>query len=175
MPRSPSDAQLHPLFLNAYPGIPLSAELFEYSFVDGFRALEIRWQLARTTEGSIYLGLRPPSFQEEPPNPVALVIVWDLVEQTWTVKGKDVPGIHHRRPEHGGLGVFRQEPALANEPSQVHLGFQVRPLRDNPDLFYSEVLQLALFETRHFSYGDLEWVIQAVSPGAPDLSVFALT
>lgn len=171
-------SQMHPYFYRTVPGIPLTAELFQYAVApDGSRKLELRQGIARDRAGSVYVGVcAAPTPFSEPALPFAAVVIWDVPGQKFRLRSLGAP----EQAEDAVGGIFPAGPGVRvlpdpTIPPTTHLDFPTFAVRGTPQLIYCPSLEIAmLYREETPNATAREYVIQSIVPGDPALDAYEL-
>jgi hypothetical protein len=167
---------IHPFFLRTVPGVPLTAELYEYQVVEGTYHLAMRYLISRDRLGSVYLGVcsRAAPFGEPTP-PLAVVCIWEV--PTKQMKLRVAGG--EEQVEGGPGSIFPAEsqiPVILDRttPPTSHLGYSLYGVEGHPHLRYCPSLEIAVSYTDESIKRGRVFIIQAVTPGEPSLEPYGL-
>jgi hypothetical protein len=162
---------LHRLFIHNASHLPLTAELFRYVRNNNVYDLKLRCSIARTNEGSVYLGIREiPTPHDTEGSPFAVVISWDVATGAFTVRDRAT----------GGQSVtsavlannFRPVVLDMARPPQRHLGYSIYFVKDADGILYCPALELAIIDQRSVAGQEYKEIVGSVKRGEPDLLQF---
>lgn len=161
---------LHKLFTHDVTRLPLTAELFRYVRNKDVYDLEARCRIARTNEGTVYLGIRDiPTQHDMEGSSFAVVIVWDAVSEKFIVRDRttDVESVVD-----GPLANrFKAVDLDIAKPPQRHLGYSVYHVK-NGGVRYCPALELAMIEEMNVDGREYQNIVRWVQRGEPDVREF---